>query len=99
MPGSSVPHELRASLTRDPQPRQNRPALAQRSRTCIVLVHRGAMRTRQECVHGVAARIEDDRVRAALRRDALDPAHRLRIEYLDDAGIANRDVEMPERGV
>src|SRR5206468_8156460 len=69
------------------------------SRPRLVPVHRRTMRVRQEGVHGVADRVEAYRVRAALRRDAFQEAHRLGIEDVDDAGLADCDIEMPERGV
>src|SRR5437899_1378068 len=69
------------------------------STTLLVPVNRRTMRVRQEGVHGVADGVEPDRVRTAFRRDALKTAHRPGVEDVDDARIANRDIEMPKSGV
>src|SRR5881409_1707683 len=76
-----------------------RPTSCRRSLAWLIPVHRRAMRVRQEGIHGVADRVEADRMRAAFRRDALKTSHRLGIEDVDDSGIADRDVEVSKRGV
>src|SRR5262245_13570735 len=59
----------------------------------------GPVGPRQERVEHVRGRIERERVASRLGRNALHRTERVRVDHLDDSGIADRHVEVSPRRV
>ena len=54
------------------------------------------MRSGQKRIDFVSRSVERQRVRSSFRWDYILPSHRVDIDDVDDAGIANGHVEAPE---
>src|SRR5882762_4567088 len=67
--------------------------MAETSLLRAIAVDGGAVARRQERADGVARDVERQRVRAGFRDDGLVTPQRRRVEDLDDAGVADRDVQ------
>src|SRR5262245_2600659 len=64
-----------------------------------LLIDRRTMARRQERADDISGGVERQRMGAALRHHGLLAAQRVRAEHLDDARLADRDVQTIERRV